>query len=109
MTGYDISIGAALVASTSGANGTANGLTPDTSYTFTVRAKDAAGNLSAASDPIRIRTKRVDGLPYDPAVIAPPVEQTTVSDFAADTQFLYTGPDAEFRPASHQERSTRGE
>ncbi|HEY3231668.1 MAG TPA: fibronectin type III domain-containing protein, partial [Roseiflexaceae bacterium] len=94
VTGYDILIGAALVASTSGANGTANGLTPDTSYTFTVRAKDAAGNLSAASEPIRIRTKRVDGLPYDPAVIAPPVDQTTVSDFAADTQFLYTGPDA---------------
>lgn len=31
-------------------------LAPDTTYTFAVRAKDAAGNLSAASAPVTVRT-----------------------------------------------------
>ncbi|WP_309110758.1 glycoside hydrolase family 9 protein [Saccharothrix sp.] len=33
------------------------GLTPDTAYTFSVRAKDTSGNVSAASTPVSFRTK----------------------------------------------------
>jgi YD repeat-containing protein len=94
IAGYDILIGTAVAATTSDTIGAVDGLTPDTSYVFSVRAKDAAGNLSAVSAPLSIRTERVDQLPYDPADIAPPVDQTTASDFAANTAFLYSGSDA---------------
>ncbi|MFD4638741.1 cellulase family glycosylhydrolase [Lentzea sp. NPDC058436] len=40
-----------------GTTHTVSGLTPDTSYTFTVQARDAAGNLSGASSSISARTQ----------------------------------------------------
>lgn len=54
VTGYDVlratGTGAAsVVATISGTTYTATGLTPSTAYTFSVRARDAAGNVSAAS------------------------------------------------------------
>ncbi|MFL5807542.1 MAG: fibronectin type III domain-containing protein, partial [Roseiflexaceae bacterium] len=94
VAGYEILIGTAVAAATADTLAMVGGLTPDTSYVFAVRAKDAAGNRSAASAPLSVRTRRVDGLPADPADIAPPVEQTTASDFAANIEFLYSGPDA---------------
>ncbi|MFJ5984917.1 cellulase family glycosylhydrolase [Lentzea sp. NPDC092896] len=40
-----------------GTTHTVTGLTPDTAYTFTVQARDAAGNLSGASNSISVRTQ----------------------------------------------------
>ncbi|WP_439656363.1 cellulase family glycosylhydrolase [Lentzea sp. HUAS TT2] len=40
-----------------GTTHTVSGLTPDTAYTFTVRARDAAGNLSGASNSVSVRTQ----------------------------------------------------
>jgi RHS repeat-associated protein len=94
VAGYDILIGAAVMNSAFDPTGVAGSLTPDTSYSFTVRARDAAGNLSANSAPFKVRTKRADDLPYDPAAIAPPIDLKLPSDFAANTAFLYSGPDA---------------
>ena len=94
VTGYEIFNGPALAATTSEPAGMVTGLAPETVYTFTVRAKDAAGNLSEVSTPLTLRTKRADGLPFDPATIASPSDRTITSDFAADTRFLYTGVDA---------------
>lgn len=57
VTGYDIYRGATLVGSTTGATTfTATGLTASTTYSFTVKAKDAAGNVSAASDALNVTT-----------------------------------------------------
>ncbi len=56
VTGYDVLNGAAVAVSTSGTTAVVNGLAPDTSYTFTVRAKDAAGNTSTPSAPVTGRT-----------------------------------------------------
>jgi chitodextrinase len=53
VTGYDIYYGTTLAGSTTGANATSytvNGLAPSTTYTFTVKAKDASNNVSAASN-----------------------------------------------------------
>lgn len=51
VTGYDIySGGSTLMGSSTGTSYTVSGLTCNTSYTFTVKAKDAAGNISAASN-----------------------------------------------------------
>ncbi len=54
VTGYDVyrqqgSGAATLVGSTAGTSFTASGLSASTAYTFSVRARDAAGNVSAAS------------------------------------------------------------
>ncbi|MGG3280245.1 glycosyl hydrolase family 18 protein [Paenibacillus solani] len=58
VTGYDVYNGSTLAASVNGTTLTAviNNLTPDTAYTFTVKAKDAAGNVSAASNAMTVTT-----------------------------------------------------
>lgn len=49
VTGYDVYRGGTFELSTPGTSATVGGLAPSTSYSFTVRARDAAGNASAAS------------------------------------------------------------
>ncbi|MFF8404364.1 fibronectin type III domain-containing protein [Streptomyces sp. NPDC015684] len=59
---YDVFQGRAKIHSVGG-NQTATvvtGLRPGTGYAFTVRARDAAGNLSAASAAVRLRTPGTD-------------------------------------------------
>ncbi|GAA0252736.1 hypothetical protein GCM10010492_61620 [Saccharothrix mutabilis subsp. mutabilis] len=57
VVGYDVLSGGAVVKSVEGTSAVVDGLTPDTAYSFTVVAKDAAGNRSAASDAVNARTK----------------------------------------------------
>lgn len=56
VTGYDVFNGTALVATVTGTDATVSGLSPNTTYTFTVKAKDAAGNVSAASNAVKVTT-----------------------------------------------------
>ncbi|NBD23204.1 fibronectin type III domain-containing protein [Paenibacillus glycinis] len=57
VTGYDVYNGSALAGSTTGATTfTVNGLAASTAYTFTVKAKDAAGNVSSASSALNVTT-----------------------------------------------------
>ncbi|GAA2260345.1 glycosyl hydrolase family 18 protein [Streptomyces amakusaensis] len=53
---YDVLSGGTVLTSTATTGATVTGLTPATSYTFTVRAKDTRGNLGAASGPFTVRT-----------------------------------------------------
>ncbi|WP_260612105.1 fibronectin type III domain-containing protein [Paenibacillus popilliae] len=55
VTGYTVSYGTQSV-SVSNPNAVISGLTPDTNYTFTITAKDAKGNQSAASAPLTLKT-----------------------------------------------------
>ncbi|NML72256.1 T9SS type A sorting domain-containing protein [Chryseobacterium sp. RP-3-3] len=57
VTGYDVYRGTSLLGSTSSTTYAATGLTPATTYTFTVKAKDAAGNISAASNAVSVTTQ----------------------------------------------------
>lgn len=57
VTGYDVYRGPTLVTTTTGTSYQATGLSANTSYTFTVRAKDAAGNQSTASTGATITTQ----------------------------------------------------
>ncbi|WP_052759728.1 discoidin domain-containing protein [Paenibacillus sp. DMB20] len=50
VTGYEVYQGTALAASVTGTSATVSGLSASTAYTFTVKARDAAGNVSAASN-----------------------------------------------------------
>ncbi|WP_344285390.1 DUF6801 domain-containing protein [Actinomadura napierensis] len=56
VTGYDVYSNGAVVASSTGTTATVPNLTPKTSYTFTVKAKDGKGNVSDASDPVTVTT-----------------------------------------------------
>ncbi|MEU9305105.1 carbohydrate binding domain-containing protein [Streptomyces sp. NPDC048269] len=56
VTGYDIYQGAAKVATSTTTGATVSGLGPNTPYTFTVRARDLAGNTSPASNAATVTT-----------------------------------------------------
>ncbi|MFD4673965.1 cellulase family glycosylhydrolase [Lentzea sp. NPDC058450] len=53
VTGYVLSNGQSV----SGTSHTVTGLSPDTEYTFSVQARDAAGNTSGASESVTVRTQ----------------------------------------------------
>ncbi|CAH1208990.1 hypothetical protein PAECIP111893_02952 [Paenibacillus plantiphilus] len=61
VTGYDIYNGSVLAGSVVGTvtSYTVTGLTPNTTYSLTVKAKDAAGNQSNASQPLSVTTQNV--------------------------------------------------
>ena len=61
VTGYDVYNGSALATSVAGTSATVGGLNPDTAYTFTVKARDAAGNASPASAAVSARTQAGGG------------------------------------------------
>lgn len=56
VTGYDVYQGASLIGSTASTTYTVSSLSPSTTYSFTVRAKDAAGNISTASNTATVTT-----------------------------------------------------
>ncbi|MFF1416003.1 carbohydrate binding domain-containing protein [Streptomyces sp. NPDC058289] len=56
VNGYDVYQGGTKVATSGSTSATVTGLTPSTAYAFTVRARDAAGNTSAASNTVNVTT-----------------------------------------------------
>ncbi|GAA3600054.1 cellulose binding domain-containing protein [Kribbella ginsengisoli] len=56
VTGYDVYSGSTQLISTDLTTGTVGGLNPGTAYTFTVKAHDAAGNSSPASNTVSATT-----------------------------------------------------
>ncbi|MFF0409448.1 glycosyl hydrolase family 18 protein [Kitasatospora sp. NPDC004745] len=60
---YDVYAGTALAVTVTGTSATVGNLAPNTSYTFTVKARDAAGNVSPASGPVTAATKPGGGTP----------------------------------------------
>ncbi|MFD7655052.1 cellulose binding domain-containing protein [Actinosynnema sp. NPDC059797] len=57
VTAYDVLRGGAVATSVSGTTATVSGLTPSTAHTFTVRARDAAGNTSGPSNQVTATTQ----------------------------------------------------
>jgi chitodextrinase len=56
VTGYDVYQGATLLGTVTGTTYNVTGLTASTAYTFSVKAKDAAGNISASSNVVNVTT-----------------------------------------------------
>ncbi|WP_127530226.1 fibronectin type III domain-containing protein [Paenibacillus kobensis] len=75
--GYDIYQGSAIVKSVTGTAATITNLKPSTSYTFTVRAKDAAGNVSAASNAVTVTTNADTTAPSVPVMNTIPTKTET--------------------------------
>ncbi|MFE2015987.1 cellulase family glycosylhydrolase [Streptomyces sp. NPDC059491] len=61
VTGYDVYRGTTKVGTSTSTAYTDAGLTAGTAYTYTVRARDAAGNTSAASPPLTVTTSTGGG------------------------------------------------
>ncbi len=81
VTGYDVYQGTTLLGSTTTATTFAvSGLTASTSYTFTVVAKDAAGNVSVASNAVTVTTLTPDTtVPTAPTLSASGTTATTTN------------------------------
>ncbi|WP_167739912.1 fibronectin type III domain-containing protein, partial [Streptomyces griseofuscus] len=61
VTGYDVYRGSTKVGSTTSTSYTDSGLSASTAYSYTVKAKDAAGNVSAASGAVTATTAASGG------------------------------------------------
>ncbi|WP_299158102.1 endonuclease [uncultured Tenacibaculum sp.] len=82
VTGYDIYNGSTKIATVTTTSYSVTGLTAATNYTFSVKAKDAAGNISTASNVVGVTTKsNVDATaPTAPSsLVASNVTQTSVN------------------------------
>ena len=56
VTGYDVYQGSTKLGSTANTTTNITGLTAGTAYTFSIKAKDAAGNVSASSNVVNVTT-----------------------------------------------------
>jgi len=86
VTGYTVIYGTTNTNST-GTSATINGLTPNTAYTFTVKAYDAAGNVSGASTPITITTS--------PANVCTVQQWNTATAYTGGQRASYNGNEYE--------------
>jgi chitinase len=84
VAGYDVYRGGALAGSPAASAFTATGLTANTGYSFTVRARDAAGNASAQSAALAVTTSggSCATLPPAPSGLTSPARTDTSVDLA---------------------------
>src|SRR5256714_4318089 len=61
VTGYDVFVGGSAALTVTGTSATVNGLSASTTYSFTVKAHDAAGNSSGASNAVSATTSSGGG------------------------------------------------
>jgi bacillolysin len=59
VTGYNVYNGTTLLATVATTNYAVSGLTAATAYTFSIKAKDAAGNVSASSNVVNVTTTEI--------------------------------------------------
>jgi hypothetical protein len=61
VTGYDVFVGGSAAVTVTGTSATVDGLAASTTYSFTVKAHDAAGNVSAAGTAVSVKTSAGGG------------------------------------------------
>ena len=87
VTGYNVYKGGVLEGSTAGTTYTATGLSANTAYSFTVKAKDAANNESAASNTLNVTT---DAPPADTQPPTAPANLTAPSKTSVSVSLSWT-------------------
>jgi chitodextrinase len=81
VTGYDVLRDGSVIATTSGTTYTDGNRTPSTAYSYTVRARDAAGNTSSESTPLPVTT-----------LTAPPTNLRTTSVAGTSVALAWDAP-----------------
>lgn len=95
VTGYLVYRGSTLVTTVAGTTYTDTGLTPATAYSYTVKARDAAGNQSAAGGAVTATTQPGSGggpavpfgshtIPYAAGMLRPSGDQATLDARVVD-------------------------
>jgi chitodextrinase len=79
VTGYEVYQGATLKATVATTTYTVTGLTPSTLYSFSVKAKDANNNVSAASNVVDVTTLADTAAPTAPVLSASGTTNTTTN------------------------------
>ncbi|HEY4432472.1 MAG TPA: PQQ-dependent sugar dehydrogenase [Paenibacillus sp.] len=87
---YDIYRNGTLAGSTTATSFNVTGLTANTTYNFTLKARDLAGNISAASNTLSVKTNPASSDPYTPEVVANNLETPWAIDFAPDGRIFFT-------------------
>ncbi|MBG6132237.1 chitodextrinase [Aquimarina sp. EL_43] len=64
VTGYDVYRGTTRLTTVTGTSYNVSGLTANTAYSFSVKAKDAAGNESASSNTVNVTTQNPNDVVY---------------------------------------------
>ncbi|WP_030460875.1 discoidin domain-containing protein [Kitasatospora sp. NRRL B-11411] len=83
VTGYRVLLGDAVAATTAATSLTVTGLSPSTAYNFTVRALDAAGNVSAPSGQVSATTSAATVPTGNLALHRPAAESSHTQGYAA--------------------------
>ncbi|MDY8135360.1 endonuclease [Aquimarina sp. 2201CG5-10] len=86
VTGYDIYRNGSLLTTITTTSYTVSGLTSDTSYSFYVRAKDAAGNVSSNSNTVNITTQSGGNNLCNSTVTTLPYKEDLETNFGAWSQ-----------------------
>jgi RHS repeat-associated protein len=82
VTGYDVYRGTTQIGTALGTTYTVTGLAPNTAYSFNVKAKDAAGNVSAASKALSVTTQADTEAPTAPTDLICSSKSKTSVDLA---------------------------
>ncbi len=82
VSGYDIYKDNVLLTSTNSSPYTVTGLTPSTTYLFSVKAKDASGNISVESNSVNVTTLEPD--------TTPPTAPTLTASGTSNTSVILT-------------------
>ncbi len=99
VTGYDVYEGTTLIASLTTNTTEVTGLSPDTVYSFTVKAKDGEGNFSTASSPTLATTALANSTYYNIAL-----EASATTSYVSSWESLAAVNDG-FIPTSSTDRS----
>jgi chitodextrinase len=79
VTGYNVYRGGTQVGTATGTTYTDSGLSASTAYTYTVRARDAAGNLSGVSNSVTATTSGGTGAPGQPGTVSATATSTSIA------------------------------
>ncbi|PLX23674.1 MAG: hypothetical protein C0597_00750, partial [Marinilabiliales bacterium] len=88
VTGYDVYQNGSLLGSVTGTSANVTGLTASTTYAMTVRAKDAAGNISSSSSTLNVTTSDPVGTGCTGGISSYPYTQSfegSIGDWTQDS------------------------
>jgi len=91
VTSYEVFKNGTSIGSTASTSINATGFSCNTSYTMTVKAKDAAGNVSASSSPLNVTTSSCQDTIYNSSFESPVISVNSYLSSPTDSYWTFTG------------------